>query len=57
MESIWNCGGVSITENLGPKLQLVALNKIASLLLEHRVIISNPNELVVTEPFSVWNVS
>jgi len=43
-------------EDLCPKLRLTALNKIASLLLEHRILIGDSNELIITEPFRICNI-
>lgn len=43
-------------KNLGPKLRLTALDKITSLLLEHRVVVGDSDQLVVTESFGIRDV-
>lgn len=48
--------GVIRHENLSPELRLAALDKVPCLLLEHRVLIGNRNELVVAEALSIRNV-
>ena len=48
---------VITNENLGPKLWLTTLDEITSLLLEHRVLVGDGNELIIAEALSVCNVS
>ncbi len=43
-------------KNLGPQLWLTTLDEITSLLLEHRVLVGDSNELVVAEALCVCNV-
>ena len=43
-------------ENLRPKLRLAALDEVTSLLLEHRVLVRDVDELIVAEALSVRNV-
>lgn len=47
---------VSPIENLRPKIWLASLDEITRLLLEHRVLVGNGDELVITEPFCIGNV-
>jgi len=43
-------------KNLGPQLWLATFDKITRLLLEHRVVVGDSNELVVTETFGIRNI-
>ena len=43
-------------EHLGPEIKLTALHKVTRLLLEHRVIIRDSNEFVITEALRIGNV-
>ena len=43
-------------EDLCPKLRLTAFNEIASLLLEHRILVGNSDELIITEPFRICDI-
>lgn len=43
-------------ENLSPKLWLATLDEVARLLLEHRVLVRDRDELVVAEALGVCNV-
>ena len=43
-------------ENLCPEFKLTALNKVPSLLLEHRVVIGDADELLVAESLGVRDV-
>ena len=43
-------------KNLSPKISLTPLDKVPRLLLEHRVLIGDRNELVITEALCVRNV-
>jgi len=43
-------------KNLSPELQLTALYKVARLLLEHRVVVRDSNELVIAETLGIRNV-
>ena len=47
---------VVVNKDLGPKLRLATLYEVPSLLLEHRVIIGDGNQLIVTEALSICNV-
>ena len=43
-------------KHLGPEIKLTALHKVTRLLLEHRVIIRDSNEFVITEALRVCDV-
>ena len=43
-------------QHLRPKLELAPLDEVASLLLEHRVVIGDGDELIVAEALRVCNV-
>ena len=43
-------------EDLRPKLRLAALDEVTSLLLEHRVLIGDRNELFVAEALRVCDI-
>jgi hypothetical protein len=43
-------------QNLSPEFRLTPFNEIPSLLLEHRILVGNGNELVVTEALCIRNV-
>ena len=43
-------------KNLSPKLGLTTLNQITGLLLEHRVLVSDGNQLIVAEALSIGDV-
>ena len=43
-------------KDLGPQVRLTAFNQIPSLLLEHRVVVGDANELVIAETLSISNV-
>lgn len=43
-------------ENLRPKLGLATLDQVAGLLLEHRVLVRNGDQLIVTEALSVRDI-
>ena len=47
---------IVMDKDLCPKLGLTTLHEIASLLFEHRVLIRNGNELIITEALCVGNV-
>jgi hypothetical protein len=40
--------GVVLNENLGPEVRLTALDEVASLLLEHGIVIGDGDELLIT---------
>ena len=42
---------------MSPKLKLTTLDKIPRLLLEHRVLVGDGDELIIAEALSVCNVS
>lgn len=44
-------------KDLSPQFRLATFHKVPGLLLEHRVIIGDGNEFIVTEALSVGNVS
>lgn len=44
-------------ENLCPKLGLTTLDEVTRLLLEHRVLVRNRDELLVTEALGIRDVS
>jgi len=48
--------GVLRNENLSPKIRLTTFDEVTGLLLEHRVIVGNGNQLIVTETFSISNI-
>lgn len=43
-------------ENLGPKFGLTTLNQVASLLLEHRVLVGDSDEFIVAEALGVCDI-
>jgi hypothetical protein len=43
-------------KDLGPQLWLATFDKITGLLLEHRVVIGNGNELIITKAFGIRNI-
>lgn len=43
-------------EDLNPEIGLTTLDEVASLLFEHRVVVGDGNELVVTKTFGIGNV-
>jgi len=43
-------------EDLSPEIRLTTLDEVASLLLEHRVVVGDSNELVITKTFCVGNI-
>jgi hypothetical protein len=43
-------------EDLSPKFWTAALHEIASLLLEHRILVCHDNKLVVAEALRIGNV-
>jgi len=43
-------------KNLGPQLWLATFNKITRLLIEHRVVVGDSYELVVTETFGIRQI-
>ena len=43
-------------ENLGPQFELTAFDEVASLLLEHRVVVRDSDKLVIAEAFSIGDV-
>lgn len=43
-------------ENLSPKVELTTFHEVASLLLEHRVVVRNRNQLIVAEALRVRNI-
>jgi len=43
-------------QDLGPQFGLATFDEITSLLLEHRVVIGDSNELVVTKAFGIRNI-
>ena len=47
---------IVVNKDLSPKLGLATLNEVPSLLLEHRVIIGDGNQLVVAEALSICDV-
>lgn len=44
-------------KNLSPKLRLATLHKIPGLLLKHRIVIGDSDQLVVTKSFRISDVS
>lgn len=43
-------------ENLGPEFEASSLDEVASLVLEHRVVIGDGDELIVAEALGVGDV-
>ena len=43
-------------EDLSPQLRLTTLDEVSSLLFEHRVLVGDRDELIITETFGICNV-
>lgn len=43
-------------EDLSPKIKFAALNEVASLLLEHRVLVGDRNQFFITETLGISNI-